>query len=174
MDQVVDFVETSFEDFVTDFGECELLVERLEEFRLLLEGGREAGQRAGFDVRVNVNVGEVVNATILGARTLLSDCFGSTYVSIVTCEVVFDGNPLVAAVTFDTGGGTVFVLVLQPFSPTQLNDRTTIALDVGAMDALVRHEVLSFDHLAAIRVGTVQAPIRAVFACMLFDAASRN
>ena len=112
MDQVVDFVETGFEDFVADFGECELLVERLEEFGLLLEGGREAGQWAGFDVRVNVSVGEVVNATILGTGTLLSDCLRSAYMSITTCEVVFDRNPLIAAVTFDTGGGTVFVLVL--------------------------------------------------------------
>lgn len=101
-------------------------------------------------MRVNVNVGEIVNATILGARTLLSDCFGSTYVSITTCEVVFDGNPLVAAVTFDTGRGTVFVFMLEPFATTQFNNSTTIALNVGAMDALVWHEVLPFDHLPAI------------------------
>lgn len=43
MNEITDLVETCFEDFVADFGECELLVERLEEFRLLLEGGCEAG-----------------------------------------------------------------------------------------------------------------------------------
>ena len=64
--------------------------------------------------------------------------------------------------------------MLEPFSTTELNDGTAITFDVRAVDALVWHEVLPLDPFAAVGIRTVHPPLWAVFARMLFNAASGN
>ncbi len=88
MNKVVDFVETGLQNFVADFGESELLIEGLKELRLLLERWCEAGQRADSRMSVNVGIGEVVGAAVLGAGALLRTSFDSAEVSITASQVI--------------------------------------------------------------------------------------
>jgi hypothetical protein len=68
----------------------------------------------------------------------------------------------------------VFILVLEPFSSSELDDSTAITFNVRAMNALIRHKVLPLDHLVAFLSRTVQLRLWALLGDVLFNDSSSD
>lgn len=123
---------------------------------------------------IEVGIGEVVSAAKVSSGALVSGYFDFANMSITARKIIFDGDAFVANVALDTSIRTVFVFMFEPIAPAKLYAGTTVALDVGAVNALVWDEVLSLHHLPAFGVWTLEMAFRAVFGRMLLDKDSRQ